>query len=145
MMAQEISIPVYFSKFNPMMNTIIEDISINAHSKQYASATNKKESALTEIINSVSANGYQVFVSGASHTASKQSKIPIIQGELAPIKNYKNAENNGNVESINKLPLIIISAHINTFGLIDVSMDGLRVFFIAVRFLCLLFYAGPSE
>lgn len=122
MMAQEISIPVYFSKYNADLNAIIDEISINAQNKQYAaSATNKKESALTEIINSVSANGYQVFVSGATHTANKQSKIPIIQGELAPIKNYKNAaDNSGNLDAINKLPLIIISAHINTFGLIDV-------------------------
>lgn len=122
MMAQEISIPVYFSKYNADLNAIIDEISINAQNKQHAaSATNKKESALTEIINSVSANGYQVFVSGATHTANKQSKIPIIQGELAPIKNYKNAaDNSGNLDAINKLPLIIISAHINTFGLIDV-------------------------
>lgn len=121
MMTQEISIPVYFSKYNADLSLIIDDISINAQNKQYASATNKKESALTEIINSVSANGYQVFVSGATHAANKQSKIPIIQGELAPIKNYKNASDiSGNTEAINKLPLIIISAHINTFGLIDV-------------------------
>lgn len=60
----------------------------------------------------------QVVVSGASHVANKQSKIPIIQGELAPTKNVKA---DGNVEINTKLPLIIITAHLETFGLVNVS------------------------
>lgn len=63
-------------------------------------------------------------MTGANHVANKQSKIPIIQGELAPLKNLKNVDVNGNinVEANSKLPLIIITAHMDTFGLIHVSL-----------------------
>lgn len=57
-MAQEISIPVYFSKFNAELNNIIEDITKNRNN---AKNTLKRESALSEIFNSISANGYQVI------------------------------------------------------------------------------------
>lgn len=138
-MAQEISIPVYFKNFDPELNNIIDEISTSKE-KQETSKNNKRESAISEIVNSISANGYQVtipsfrlyrikrfytelsslqvVVSGASHAASKQSKIPIIQGELAPTKNVKA---DGNIEINTKLPLILITAHMETFGLVNVS------------------------
>lgn len=62
-MAQEISIPVYFSKFDPELSNIIDEISTSKE-KQETSKNNKRESAISEIVNSISANGYQVdFVS----------------------------------------------------------------------------------
>lgn len=60
-MAQEISIPVYFSKYDPDLNNIIDEISTSKE-KQETSKNNKRESAISEIINSISANGYQVCV-----------------------------------------------------------------------------------
>lgn len=61
MLAQEISIPVYFSKYNNELNSIIEDISkIRADDSDDIKASGKRDSALGEIINSISANGYQV-------------------------------------------------------------------------------------
>lgn len=119
MMAQEISIPVYFSKYTDELNTVIEDISSNDIDKD-AKRQAKRDSAISEIINSVSANGYQVVVSGANHAANKQSKIPIIQGELAPIKSIKHTDAGQIVDGHNKLPLIIVTAHLNTFGLLNV-------------------------
>lgn len=59
-MAQEISIPVYFSKFDPELNNIIDEISTSKE-KQETSKNNKRESAISEIVNSISANGYQVI------------------------------------------------------------------------------------
>lgn len=59
MMAQEISIPVYFSNYNDDLNGIINDIS-RTGGRNNDQKGNKRESALSEIINSVSANGYQV-------------------------------------------------------------------------------------
>lgn len=64
MLAQEISIPVYFSKYDTELDTIIDDISkiksdepdIGADLKN----AGKRDSALSEIVNSISANGYQV-------------------------------------------------------------------------------------
>lgn len=60
MMAQEISIPVYFSKYNGILNEIIEDIKKSIHTNPEANA--KRESAIAEILGSISANGYQVIL-----------------------------------------------------------------------------------
>lgn len=117
MMAQEISIPVYFTKFDKEMNQIIEDSAKNPNSRD---VNKKRDSALSEILGSISANGYQAVISGASHVVNKQSKIPIIQGELAPLKNK-------NTEADSKVPLIIITAHLDTFGLINDHLANLDV------------------
>ncbi|KXJ80456.1 hypothetical protein RP20_CCG024930 [Aedes albopictus] len=113
MMQQEISIPVYFSRYNPKMNEIIKDVTKTASANQKKSSQ-ERESAISEILGSISANGYQIVVSGTSHAANKQSKIPIIQGELTPTKH---AIKTGDGES--KLPLIILTAHLDSFGLIN--------------------------
>lgn len=65
MLSQEISIPVYFSKFDTELNAIIEDISkikLDDPADDVADIkeAGKRDSALGEIINSISANGYQV-------------------------------------------------------------------------------------
>lgn len=74
----------------------------------------------------------QVVVSGATHTPNKQSRIPIIQGELIPVlKTFNNKHIGGGTAQQQiiptdsalyaKLPLIIVTANIDTFGLIHVS------------------------
>lgn len=67
MLAQEISIPVYFSKYDTELDSIIDDISKLKIDEQDESAdikaAGKRDSALGEIINSISANGYQVSIS----------------------------------------------------------------------------------
>lgn len=64
MLAQEISIPVYFSKYDTDLDTIIDDISKMKSNEPDDIAdvreAGKRDSALGEIINSISANGYQV-------------------------------------------------------------------------------------
>lgn len=65
MLLQEISIPVYFSKYDTDLNSIIEDISKIKIDDTVDDITDVKgpgerESALSEIIDSISANGYQV-------------------------------------------------------------------------------------
>lgn len=65
MISHEISIPVYFSKFDKELEDVIEDISKLTATKidDETSASEtlaKRDSALNEIINSISANGYQV-------------------------------------------------------------------------------------
>lgn len=54
----------------------------------------------------------QVSVSGPSHTAKKDAKIPIIQGELIPFKPAKTSE-----EGPGKLPVIIVTTQLKTFGI----------------------------
>lgn len=113
MMLQEISIPVYFSRHNSNLNVIIDDITKTTISNEQQSSK-QRESAISEILGSVSANGYQIVVSGTSHSLNKQSKIPIIQGELTPNK-YTPKSGDGE----NKLPLILVTAHLDTFGLVN--------------------------
>lgn len=120
-MEQAISIPVYFSAYNKKLEDIIYDISRTAAERadqQFESGKKKqkqRDSALNEIFNSISANGYQITVTGASHANNKNSKIPIIQGELAPTKVPKYAD--GSADPNYKLPLVIITANLNTFGI----------------------------
>ncbi|XP_050318200.1 nicalin-1 isoform X2 [Bactrocera neohumeralis] len=114
MLAQPNSIPIYFSPYNSELERIITDITRTTSKNIEGKA--QRTSAATELLSSISANGYQVIVSGASHLASKNSRIPIIQGELAATtKILKQMESGG--ESNNKLPLIVITSHLNTFGL----------------------------
>lgn len=113
MMLQEISIPVYFSRYTPKLNDIIDDVTKTTITSQQKSSQ-QRESAISEILGSISANGYQIVVSGTSHNPNKQSKIPIIQGELTPTKHSAKTG-----DGDNKLPLIIFTAHLDTFGLVN--------------------------
>lgn len=116
MLTQATSIPVYFSRHDKNFEQVIADLQRSATAEDYQSASHKqRESALSEIMNSISANGYQIVISGGSHTTpNKQSKIPIIQGELAPMMNIKTV---GDVDVNSKLPLVVITANLKTFGL----------------------------
>lgn len=61
MLSKDISIPVYLSKFDPELDIIIEDLSnIRANATASDQLASKRDSALGEIMNSISANGYQV-------------------------------------------------------------------------------------
>lgn len=117
MMAQEISIPVYFSRHTEDLEKVAQDlVKGSAGSSKQQRNRQKSSSALGDIINTVSANGYQVVVSGASHAANKQSKINIIQGELAPASLRLKTEDSA---ASGKLPTIIITAQLQTLGLIN--------------------------
>lgn len=122
MLAQEISIPVYFTRYTKELETVAKDLT-----KAPSNNKNRQQSsALEDIINTVSANGYQVVVSGGSHAANKQSKINIIHGELTPSAlRLKTDENT--VANAGKMPLIIVTASLQTLGLInqDVKNDEL--------------------
>lgn len=110
MLAQEISIPVYFSKYDADIERIINEIS----NHRGAADTTRKESAMNEVFNKISANGYQIVVSGASHALNKNSKISLIQGELIPFKQLKSSDD-GPVPS--KYPVIVITTQYKLFGL----------------------------
>lgn len=121
MMAQEISIPVYFSPHTKELETVAKDLF-----KVRGSAKQRKQpqsSALEDIINTVSANGYQVVISGGSHAANKQSKINIIQGELAPSPSRLKSTEDASVSS-GKLPIIIVTAQLKTLGLINQAVTN---------------------
>lgn len=62
MLSQDISIPVYFSKYDDQLDTIIEDLTKFKvdEPEDELSGAGKRDSALGEILSSISANGYQV-------------------------------------------------------------------------------------
>lgn len=131
MLAQETSIPVFFARYSDEFNGLIEDISNDAAAggaNEAASKSAQRESALSELIGSVSANGYQIVVTGAVHTPNKQSRIPILQGELSPVRPVPTSGGEqpssaaaAASSSGGKLPLIVVTAHLDTFGLTSVS------------------------
>ncbi|XP_063709634.1 BOS complex subunit ncln [Culicoides brevitarsis] len=114
MLQLDISIPVYFAPYKPQLEEVIGEISRASDSRD----TNKKrESALTEIFNTISANGYQIMVQGATHAVNKASKIPILQGEMVkPVSK--------NTEADSKLPMIMVVAHLENFGLINQQLSN---------------------
>lgn len=114
MLQLDISIPVYFAPHNHQLEQVIGEISRASNSRD---ASKKRESALAEIANSISANGYQIVVQGAAHAVNKQSKIPILQGEMV-----KPVSKSSDVDS--KLPLIMVVAHLETFGLINQQLSN---------------------
>ena len=107
MLAEEISIPVYFSKYDEEIDRIIREIGSHPASKV------EKQSALMEILKKVSANSYQVVVSGSQGAKKKDSRIPIIQGELIPFKTDSGSQQQA------KLPAIVISTQLKPFGIIN--------------------------
>lgn len=120
MMTQEISIPVYFSRHTQELETVARDLfkvrGTNSQRKQ------PQASAMDDIVNTVSANGYQVVISGGSHAANKQSKINILQGELSPSATRLKTDD-GSV-SAGKLPIIIVTAQMQTLGLINQAVTN---------------------
>lgn len=108
LMTEEILVPVYFAKYDENINQIINEISLNTENSK------RKESALLEMMKKVSANLYQVVVSGASHSPKKESKIPVIQGELIPFKQTSKVSEDGQQS---KLPVIIVTTQLKTFGI----------------------------
>lgn len=107
MLVEEISIPVYFSNYDDEIDKIITEISQNPLKGA------AKQSALSEIFKKISANSYQVVVAG-SHSPRKDSRIPIIQGELIPFKQSSS-------DTQTKLPVIVISTQIKPFGISNSS------------------------
>lgn len=111
MMVEEVAIPVYFAKYDREIEDIINEISTHPDKSK------KKESALVEMFNKISANGYQVVVTGSSNLPKKDSKIPVIQGELIPFKPTSKASDEGQ----QKLPVIIITTQLKTFGITHIT------------------------
>ncbi|XP_023037248.2 nicalin-1 [Drosophila willistoni] len=112
MLFQSVPIPVYFAPFNTNLERILNEISYTTRKN-----INQNETAFVQLITSISANGYHVTVSGASSSANKNSKIPVIYGELIPnhfVGNYVD-----NILDENNLPVILITASLKTFGIFN--------------------------
>lgn len=98
MMAQEISIPVYFAVWTPELEEIVTDIT-------YSFITDDKAGSAAEaIFNSISANGYQIVISPGTASAKQDIKIATLQGKLSGISPE------------GKTPTIAVVAYYDSFG-----------------------------
>lgn len=99
MLAQEVSIPVYFSKYSPELESIIEDVGNNLDSNDMS------KSAAEALVNSIAANGYQIVVSANTPAVQTDAKVATIHGQIS---GYNPG---GNV------PTVAIVAHYDSFGI----------------------------
>lgn len=107
----ELTIPVYFLKYSAEFESLIGDISNNQ------ATTSSVTSALNDIVDKVSANIYQVVVSGANAAPQKESKISILQGELLPFKPAIAHQQKDD----NKLPVIVVNVGFKHFGIANIE------------------------
>ncbi|XP_023163429.1 nicalin-1 [Drosophila hydei] len=111
MLTQSIPIPVYFASFTKTLEHIINDITSTTIDNNTQDKT-----ALGQLLLSVNANGYHITVDGQNSAANKNSKLASIQGEFVPNQYAMQKENTGDG---NNLPLILITANLKTFGIIN--------------------------
>lgn len=122
MLSHSVSVPIYFASFNKHLENIINDVTYVAIDNDIGNKT-----ALGQIILLISANGYHVTVDGQNNVANKNSNIPVIQGEIVP--NHFGLKHN-NDDSVNS-PLILITATLKTFGIINVSIRTIITFCVS--------------
>lgn len=104
----ELSIPIYFLKYTEEFDKLIKEITYNQ------AASPSVTSALNDIVDKISANIYQVVVTGGNTSPRKDSKVSILQGELLP---FKPAVSQPKEDSQNKLPIIVVNVGFKNFGI----------------------------
>ncbi|XP_971811.2 BOS complex subunit ncln [Tribolium castaneum] len=98
MLAQEISVPVYFAIWTGELETIVDEVSQNV-------ATNDlSKSAAEAMFSSVAANGYQFVVSPGTTNVKQDVKVATIQGHLSGYSQE------------GKIPTLAVVAHYDSFG-----------------------------
>lgn len=103
MLAQEVSIPVYFARWTPQLSVIVEEVTRTSIS------SDKTKSAAEAMFSSISGNGYQIVISPGSPNVRHDVKIATIQGYLAG----KGGDG--------KNPTIAVVAHYDSFGIAPVG------------------------
>ncbi|KAH8410597.1 hypothetical protein KR009_006171, partial [Drosophila setifemur] len=112
MLTNAAPVPIYFAPYNKHLEKIIEDITYTT-----TDSVAQNQTTLGQLIVTVSANRYHINVGGGSIVANKNSKVPIIHGELIPNQlALKAVESVGDGE---KLPVILITANLKTFGIFN--------------------------
>lgn len=104
MMAEDVSIPVYFAEWSPELEDIVKDITNSFITDD------KAGSAMEAIFNSVSANGYQIVITSGTASPKSEIKIATIQGKLSGIA------------TDGKAPTIAVVAHYDSFGIAPVRV-----------------------
>lgn len=110
MLAEEISIPVYFARWTSELDSIVNEVS------RSSAANDKSKSAAEAMFTSVAANGYQVVINPGSPNVKSDTKVATVQGYLA-----------GHVSHDGKTPTVAVVAHYDSFGVAPVSVDLLII------------------
>ncbi|XP_022229191.1 nicalin [Drosophila obscura] len=112
MLTHTVSVPTYFAPYNIHLEKIIDEITYTN-----IKAFSQNQTSVAQLIMSVSANGYHATVTGTTKVANKNSKVPIIYGELVP--HQLHLKTNDNAVDGHKLPVILITATLKTFGVFN--------------------------
>lgn len=119
MLSDEVPIPVYFAKHSSDLIKISNEV------RDSYVVDERTVSASEALLNSISANGYQIVISPGSTNQKQDIKVATIQGRLPGL----------GVEG--KTPTIAVVAHYDSFGVAPVSrimhifscVNGLNFFF----------------
>ncbi|XP_054278741.1 BOS complex subunit ncln-like [Macrosteles quadrilineatus] len=98
MLSQEVFIPVYFASWTPEFQIILDDVATSMVTDE------KAGTAAQALMNSVSANGYQIVVNTNKASPKSDVQIASVQGKLV----------GHGIED--KMPTIAIVAHYDSFG-----------------------------
>lgn len=104
MLAEEISIPVYFAKWSLQLETVVNEVS------RSSTTSDKSKSAAEAMFTSVAASGYQIVINPGTPNVKSDMKIATIQGFLA------GHSHDG------KTPTVAVVAHYDSFGVAPVNL-----------------------
>lgn len=107
---EETSIPVYLADYSAELEEIIGELA-------YGTPESLHDSALDALVNSISANGYQIVVSGGSPVIMSDAKIATVHGYLS-----------GYGQQDGKIQTIAIVAHYDSLGIAPVSENMNYIF-----------------
>lgn len=124
MLAEEITIPVYFLLWSKELEKILVELSDNAITD------NKMNSATEALFSSVAANGYQIVINPRNPNAKSDIKIATLQGNLA-----------GHAVD-GKTATIAIVAHYDSFGIAPVTilLININIYFRTYTILGIIFW-----
>lgn len=108
MLAEEISIPVYFAKWSPELETVVNEV------QRSSTTSDKTKTAAEAMFTSVAASGYQIVISPGTPNVKSDVKIATVQGYLA------GQSHDG------KAPTVAVVAHYDSYGVAPVSHERKR-------------------
>jgi hypothetical protein len=132
---EEVKLPVYFITESNEINEYYDYIESDSMSSSDSHEHKQDISAFQTLLNAIFTDGFQFVINSAqsqaiSHTSSEYQAINIqgkLNGAYGPASSSRD-ENSNNFVKSNKVPIVIITAHYDTFGLATVMSIILLIF-----------------
>lgn len=128
MLAQEITIPVYFATSTPELDGIVNEVAVSSV------ADDRSKSASEVMLSSVAATGYQIVINPKTPSVRSDVKIATVQGNLVGY----------GVDG--KVPTIAVVAYYDSFGMApdlaygaDSNASGVAILLELMRLFALLY------